>query len=207
MRAISAFLAILVVALVCVAIQASAAPEDRAGPPKSIAGLSLGEDVSAFKESLNMGTDQTIWNQGWFRQVEIKTLPGFQGGYLFYGNCLDFGRVVRIKLKYADDSPGFFDRLQAALQDRYGRGEWRGDPFGTLRAWKWGFTDERGDSISLILEHYSGEDESYTAGNSIRLANRSAMLREKTCGEARLKKDGKSQAPAEAPSFDWYLPK
>lgn len=207
MRDTRAFLVILIVALACATVQATAAQGEKAGPPKSIAGLSLGEAVSAFKESLDMGTDQTIWNQSWFRQVEIKALPGFQGGYLLYGNCLDPGRVVRIKLKYADDSPGFFDRLQTALQDRYGRGEWRGDPFGTLRAWKWGFTDARGDSISLILEHYSGEDESYTAGNSIRLANRSAMLREKTCGEARLNSEGQGQAPGEAPSFDWYLPK
>lgn len=198
----------LVVALACATVPAArAAQQEQAGAPRSIAGLSLGEDMSSFKESLDMGSDQTIWNQDWFSRVEIKPLPGFQGGYLIYGNCTAPGRVVRIKLKYADDSLGFFDRLHEALQARYGRGEWRGDPFGTLRTWKWGFKDEHGDSISLILESYTGEEENYTPGNSIRLANRSAMLREKTCGEAGLKNGGKDQVPAEAPSFDWYLPR
>lgn len=194
--------------ILSIATSLAASPATGASPaPKTLAAYTLGRNVSEFTDHLDMGSDQTIWNQEWFKQVEVKGQPGFEGGYLIYGNCLEPGRVLRIKLKYADDSLGFFDRLQKALQDRYGQGEWRGDPFGTLRTWKWGFTDERGDSISLILQHYSGEETSYTDGNSIRLANRTAMLREKACGESRPNDKGTGQAAGGVPSFDWYLPR
>lgn len=177
------------------------------GSPKTLAAYTLGQDVSTSAEYLDMASAQTIWNQEWFKQVEVKGLPGFRNGYLIYGNCNAAGLILRIKLKYEDSSFGFFERLQKALQERYGRGEWRGDPFGTLHTWKWGFTDEKGDSISLILQHYAGTDTSYTEGNSIRLANRSAMTREKACGEAREKDNDRRQAKGKVPSFDWYLPR
>lgn len=177
------------------------------GAPKTLAAYTLGQDVSAVAEYLDMDSAQTVWNQEWFKQVKVEELPGFHNGYLIYGNCNASGRILRIKLKYHDSSFAFFERLQKTLQDRYGRGEWRGDPFGTLHSWKWGFTDEKGDSISLILQYYSGTDTSYTEGNSIRLANRSAMDREKTCGEAREKSKGQRHYTGKVPSFDWYLPR
>ncbi|MFO7597085.1 MAG: hypothetical protein R6W92_12180 [Desulfocurvibacter africanus] len=175
--------------------------------PKTLAAYTLGQDISAAAEYLDMDSAQTIWNQEWFKQVEVKNLPGFRNGYLIYGNCNMPGKILRIKLKYDDSSLAFFERLQKILQDRYGRGEWRGDPFGTLHSWKWGFTDEKGDSISVILQHYSGADTSYTEGNSIRLANRSSLTREKACGEAKEKDEGRQQDKGIVPSFDWYLPK
>ncbi len=175
--------------------------------PKTLAAYTLGQDVSSSAAYLDMDSAGTIWNQEWFKQVAVKNLPGFHNGYLIYGNCNETGKIMRIKLKYEDSSLAFFERLQQVLQRRYGRGEWRGDPFGTLHTWKWGFTDENGDSISLILQHYSGNDTSYTEGNSIRLANRTAMIREKACGETREKGKGRRKGMGKVPSFDWYLPK
>jgi len=193
--------------LCALALPVLAACGDRGGPPKAIAGFRLGADVAEHAQQLDMATDLPVWGEEYFRQVAVKSIPGYRSGYIIHGNCLQKGRILRIKLNYADESLQFFERVLGKLEDRYGRGEWRGDAFGTLRTWKWGFTDEKGDSISLILQYYSGNDPSYTYGNSIRLANRDAMSREMDCG--RKADETRRQAgprPTEPESFDWYLP-
>ena len=177
-----------------------------AGAPSELAGFSLGEHIDTHDARLHLSEAQPIWREEHLGRAEIVDLPGYRSGYLTYGNCHDQGRIVRLKLKYADDSEEFFDRLLMALQRKYGRGEWRGDAFGTLKNWKWSFTDERGDSVSLVLQRYTGGAPSYTSGNSIRLANRSAMDRERKCGRDAAAEDKRVKPERSDKGFEWYLP-
>ena len=44
------------------------------------------------------------------------------------------------------------------LRSRYGKNpEFRGDPFGTLKVWKWNVEGPGGVRASLILENYTGD--------------------------------------------------
>lgn len=72
----------------------------------------------------------------------MKTIdiPGYKYGLLRVGNCMDSERIVRIKMKYANPSKKFYQKLLEHLKERFGEpNEWRGDPFHIFRAWKWGF--------------------------------------------------------------------
>jgi len=211
-RPIMSLLALLAV-LASARVPAMAAdPGGAGGAPQAIAGLRLGQHVTEVRQLLeaqDLDGATTIWRQEYLRRIGVKVASGFDGGYVDVGNCRDAGRILRLKLKYADDTPEQFNRLLRELERRHGRGEWRGDPFGTLKAWKWGFTDAHGDSISLILQFATGDDESETPGNSIRLANRSAMERERQCGLARRREAGSGQRPAtpDSPGLEQLLPR
>lgn len=186
----------------------------RGNAPLEVAGLRLGEPaakVADAKSRLDMAGAMPLWRQEYLRRVGVHASPGFESGSVDLGNCREKGVILRIKLKYMDNSDGLFNRLLAELERRYGRGEWRGDAFGSLKTWKWGLTDANGDSISLILQHYTGRDESQTPGNSIRLANRSALERERLCARAR--PSGASgevitpPQPQETPGLEGLLPR
>ncbi len=58
-------------------------------------------------------------------------------------------------------------------------------------AWKWSFRDEKGNSISLILQH--SRDEEYKWGNSIKLTNTTLMEQERLCYEKRNQEEGGSK--------------
>ena len=58
-------------------------------------------------------------------------------------------------------------------------------------AWKWSFKNERGDSISLILQH--SRDEEYKWGNSVKLTNTTLMEEERLCYEKKNKDQGGSE--------------
>ena len=46
------------------------------------------------------------------REVEIKPIKGFKSGLIAYGTCAAQNRVVRIKLKYSDDTKAFYQKLK-----------------------------------------------------------------------------------------------
>ena len=180
-----------------------------AGAPESMVGIRLGASVENIQSMLDESMHQPFLRQPGLHRVAINAPVGYRSGYITYGDCASSKQVVRIKLKYADESEDFYERVLKALRERYGRGEWRGDAFGTLRSWKWSFKNAAGESISLRIQRYTGEEDSFTFGNSIRLANRDAMRREFECGQASLqaeteKKTG--QPPAADKPFSWYLP-
>lgn len=173
--------------------------------PSSMIGITLGDDVIKHADILDMDASLPLFQLSSLHRVPIRNLPGYRDGYITYGTCSLKGEVVRIKLKYADDSEEFFEKLLHALRQRYGRGTWQGDAFGTLRMWKWSFTNADGDSISLNLQRYTGEDDTFASGNSIRLANRDAMQRESACGRAAAKEQEAARKDEKKP-FSWYIP-
>lgn len=177
--------------------------------PKGIAGIMLGEHIEQAVDKVHKETAGVPWGLGHLTRVETAPLPGFRSGYVEYGNCAQPGRIVRIKLNYEDDSLRLFNTLLDALKKRYGqRPEWRGDAFGTLRVWKWSVPDGKGNSVSIILQNYQGDDDSYSEGTSIRLGVRTWVDDEIACARKRAERVPARPAPTDgrARSLDWLLP-
>jgi hypothetical protein len=186
----------LLVSLVCLLLLPGVSSADA---PKSIAGIGLGANVSQLADKVDMSSAIPLWRSEYLSKVSLKSIDGFRSGYVVYGNCKNKGQVVRIKLSYDDESEELYNRLQTELTKKYGKpAEWRGNPFGTLKIWKWSLKDSSKNSISIILERYEGEDDSFTPGNSIRLTNGTLMAEEKACFEASQKSDDKGAAARRA---------
>lgn len=178
--------------------------------PLEIAGMRLGEDVKSNAQSLDDKKSEVDINRQYLTTTLIKPVAGYRSGYVTFGNCAVPGRIGRIKMNYEDDSREFYEKILSALKKRYGEPQqWRGNPFGTLRIWKWSLKDKTLGDVSLILQHYSGEDDSFTKGNSIRLAAPALLNQERDCWREK-NPEKKIQAPA-APALqfgvDYYLPK
>jgi hypothetical protein len=132
---------------------------------------------------MDMSTSLPLKNMEYLNSVDVKLPEGYKSGYVFYGNCAHPGRLVKLKLKYLRDDKAFFEDLLNRFRKKFGKAtQYKGDPFGGFTAWKWSFK-EGNDSISLILQHNSVDDEEHTAGISVKLALTSAIEEEKACYE------------------------
>ncbi len=202
--------AYLLLAVACCLVSFSAAARADNGPV-SIVGIKLGTPVSEYKELIKEGSTLRMWDQEYLSRVELKHIPGMKSGYLSFANCDKLDTVVRIKLKYDDSSVDFFQKMYKALEKKYGTPQNRGNPFGTLKVWKWALTSPQGHAISLILTHNNGKDDEYSYGNTLRLADRTLIDHEAACYRLRQQEEAnKHPAPPvlEKPkSFDWYLPR
>ncbi len=166
---------ILIIALLGLPAMASA------GAPRGIAGIVLGETIDTCREDLQMETELPIRYKPYLKEVQIKATPGFKSGLVIYENCHAPGRIVRIKMKYADSSKSFYEALLKRFKQRFGSDmEWRGDPFHIVQAWKWRFIDDQGRQISLILQH-NKMDEDQKKGNAIKLTYYDAMNQAEAC--------------------------
>ncbi len=185
--------------LVMVVLLCPAAGLCRSDAPKSLAGYALGEDVSAYGD-LAVDTAKPRYDQPWLARVNISPRDGLNGGYLLYGTCAKPGEVVRVKLSYADDGEGQFQALYKAMAKKWFEPQ-RSDFGGGFQQYKWSFSNAKGESLSLVLQHYAGDGDEYAQGNSLSLANRDRIEAEKACWQAKnapADAQGKSQAPVPA---------
>jgi len=175
--------------------------------PNHLAGIELGANVSNFRDLLEIKTSHKIKETPWLSRVDFKPDEYFRGGYVVFGECSSPGRIVRLKLKYRNDDMDFFRKVIMNLLDRYGNpAEYKGDLEGQVMGNKWSFTNAEGDSISLIIQRYMGDDLDMTRGNVIKLTDWTLMDAERSCYEFR--HGEKTPAPApEAPDFEGFLPK
>jgi len=151
--------------------------------------------------------------QEYLKEVEIAPLPGFKSGLMTYGFCSSPGRLVRIKLKYADASRAFYDALLSRVERRFGKPTaYEGDPFHIVIEWKWSFIDADGQRITLHLSH-NNRDEEEKFGNALKLTHVSALEEERRCFLDRQPQD-QAATPDPAPALksltenDWekFLP-
>lgn len=185
-----------------------------ADAPLELAGLRLGQIVDDVADKLvGTGVDRVI-HRPYIGVMPMAAVPGYRSGYVDFGLCAKPGRIVRIKMNYADDSLAFFTKVMEALKKRYGEpSQWRGNAFGTLRTWKWGLRTRDGQPVSLILMHYEGEDGAFTDGNSIRIAATDMVREEEQCHAAQSRHDraarGGKKAEPDVSSLgpDWFLPR
>jgi hypothetical protein len=160
--------------------------------PSELAGFRLGEDIADAANRVDMETRLPIRYAPYLSEVETRQLPGYKTGLITYGGCAYPGKILRIKMKYADHSKKFYQQLLKHFKDRFGEpSEWRGDPFQVVLAWKWSFADKEGNRVSLILQHNT-QDEEQKKGNSVKMTLTRHMEEEEACHE---KAAGAVQSP------------
>lgn len=151
--------------------------------PHQVAGFTLGRDISKYTEMVKMDTALPIRHMEYLKEVEIKKVEGFKSGLIWYGTCARPGRIVRVKLKYADTTKKFYKKLLELFKERFGEPtEWRGDAFHVVIAWKWSFTDRENNHISMILQHNT-KDQEEKRGNAVKLTVWNFIEEERICFE------------------------
>ncbi|BBO86607.1 hypothetical protein [Desulfosarcina ovata] len=161
------FKTILVFAALICCLVGTAVGEDA---PMSICRYRLGENISAYKDRIDWESVMPIRYQPYLREAEIIPDKEFKTGLITFGDCAVKGRIMRIKLKYIDNTEAFYKKLLTRYKRRFGEpDDWRGDAFGVVKAWKWSFKDASGRSISLILQH-NHLDREQKMGNSVKLS-------------------------------------
>jgi hypothetical protein len=165
--------------------------------PTQIAGLVLGEQIATFVDLVRMETATPLRDRKYLREARIREIDGYRSGTVSFGNCNKPGQIVRIKLKYEYSDKKFYNELLDQFKKKFGEpDEWRGDPFHVIIAWKWSFTDEDNNKISLILQH--SRDEDYKWGNSVKFTNTTLLEQEQNCYQT--KHQGKSGSKEGKPS-------
>lgn len=177
--------------------------------PHGIAGIRLDRSVEEFQDLLDMESDLAVRFQEYLAEVELKPTAGIKTGVVAYGTCAHPGRILRIKIKYADSSKRFFDHLLDQCKARFGDpAEWRGDPFHVMIAWKWSFVDDNGNQISLTLQHNT-RDREQKMGNAIKLNLNNGIEEERACFMAKNAKTptrpGESDSSERSRKLDWEL--
>ncbi len=149
--------------------------------PHGVGGFVLGDNIAEYDEIVKMETALSIRYMQYIREVEIKNIKGFKSGLIGYGVCDKPGQIVRIKLKYADSTKKFYEKLLKHFKNRFGEpDEWRGDPFHVVIAWKWSFVDKQKNRISLTILHNTMDAEE-KMGNAVKLTMKNLMEKERLC--------------------------
>ena len=173
------------ISIIFLTLSAFSVSDALARAPHEIAGFVLGKNISEYRDKLKMDTVLPVRHAEFLKEVEIEPIPGFKSGVIVYGDCAAPGKILRIKLKYADPSKDFYQKLLEKFKSRFGKPDrWRGDPFHVVLAWKWSFTDEEGNRIGMILQHNS-EDSSQKMGNAIKLQMYNLEEEELECFESK----------------------
>ncbi|NOX32256.1 MAG: hypothetical protein GXP56_00755 [Deltaproteobacteria bacterium] len=166
--------------------------------PVHLGGFTIGKDIAKYNDKIDLETFRVVAFNKYLGEVEMINLPGFKSGMIAYGLCDKPNKILRIKLKFADSSKNFFDKLLKKYKSQLGPpSEYKGDPFQTMIAWKWSFTNEQKEKISLILQHNNVvEDEKI--GTAVKLTLTSQVVKERACymakfpGKAKHRSMGKS---------------
>jgi hypothetical protein len=192
------------VAIIILAISGTSFAET----PHQIGPFILGHDIAEFVDFTQMDTSLPIRYMESIREVEIKPIKGFKSGLIAYGTCAAQNRVVRIKLKYSDNSKDFYKKLKKRIDNRFGKSnEYRGDPFHILIGWKWSFVDTDNNRITLILQHNT-RDEEEKMGNSIRLTMTNLLESDRECHKNKApagQAAGNMSEPQELEQTGWDL--
>jgi len=186
----------------------------QAQAPHQVGGFVLGKDISGFADKVKMDTSLPIRHMEYIQEVEIGKIEGFKSGLIGYGTCTKPNPIVRIKLKYADSSKKFYEKLLKRFKAGFGEPtEWRGDPFHIVIAWKWSFTDTQKNRISLTLSHNTLDLEE-KRGNAVKLTMSSLIEKQRLCFEEKhpefRKKDKKQRRKKKArrsANWDLYIPR
>lgn len=149
--------------------------------PHQVGGFELGAPIEKFKDQIIPASRMNVRHQEYLYEVEIKPKKEFKSGLIAVANCADSGKVVRIKLKYADAGKDFFEELLKRYKARFGPPvEYQGDPFHILIVWKWRFIDADQNQINLMLQH-NLQDEDEKIGNAVKMTLKNQVEKERSC--------------------------
>lgn len=165
-----------------------------AGAPHKLGGFVLGDKIEDFRDKIKLGTELPVRYAESLKEVEVKNMPGFKTGLVYYGTCHLPSVILRIEFKYDDPSEKYYNELLQRFKNRHGDpDEWRGDPFHVELGWKWKFKDANNNNISLILKHNT-EDEEKKEGNSVKMTMWNLMNQEIRCYKEKQQTSGETAA-------------
>lgn len=140
----------------------------------------------------------------YLNEVIVTNLDGFRKGFITYGTCRNPGEILRIKLKYKDRSFKFFKELLKRYKNEFGaKPKFSGDQFGNVKSWRWSFTDENGERVTLVLQH-NLKDSDESIGNMLKLSLPDLMNEERLCfNERHQSKNSNTSSRSESGKLDW----
>ncbi|MDW7771556.1 MAG: hypothetical protein SCH71_01575 [Desulfobulbaceae bacterium] len=138
-------------------------------------------EINGFRLGASIDEYDFITSHNYLKEVVIENIGGFRKGEISYGVCERPGEIVRIKMKYKDLSRKFYDELLRRYRAKFGKpDEFTGDPFGIVLEWKWRFTDEKNNYITVSLQHnLKNIDENI--GNMVKLTMPDRIEAERMC--------------------------
>lgn len=140
--------------------------------PHEVGGFVLGSDISEYPDAMNTN---------YLKEMVITDWHGFRKGVISYGICKYPDKIVRIELKYEDQTKEYFQKLLDEYKKRFGApDEWKGDSFGILHIWKWYFKDSNNQTVSLLLQH-NLRNPNEAVGNVVKLSYADMMEEEREC--------------------------
>lgn len=140
--------------------------------PTEIAGISLGSNVNSYP---------SFTQSNFLKEVVVTDWHGFRKGVISYGACKYIDQILKIDLKYEQKDKAFYTKLLKTFKGKFGEPDlWKGDSFGVVHIWKWYFTDEQKNRVSLILQHNS-KNSSETIGNMVKLSYPDKIAEEQLC--------------------------
>lgn len=149
--------------------------------PTTVAGISLGEDIALYKSLGRHEIAGPLSDAPFMDELTLlnDSIKGIRGGSIDYGNCKIPGKVIRIKLKFADRSMRLYDKLLDKYKDTFGNpDEWLGDAFHNVLAWRWNL-NEGGREVQLELMYSKLPD--LRPGVSIKMTDMTALKAEYDC--------------------------
>lgn len=198
---------ILLLALLTLLLSATTAPAGTS-LPKTLAGITLGTDVSQYTKCCDMNLASPIPDAPFLTEVHLTPdfVPGVRGGSLTYANCDRTGDVVRIKFKFHDRSQRLFNRLVDKYTDAYGKADsYQGDAFRNVIAWQWEFTE--GDERVTLLLMWS-RDKEMRPGVSIKMTLSSLFESEYHCFKQKFDRiERKKGGPSRIKNLNEFVPR
>ena len=173
--------------------------------PLSLAGITLGEDISTIGDLCDSESDLPLADERHLNEMLLRPgfVPGILNGSVAYAACSQKGRIVRIKLRFDNSSLSFYHDLRRRYELAFGKpDEWRGDPLQTVISWKWSFSDESGRRVGLELTH--SNDDDYKIGNFVKMTLRSLWEEEAACFKrSKASQDMEAISPTPAGQLDF----
>jgi len=171
----------------------------------SLAGITLGADISTAHHCCKLATDIRLVEERQLNEIELKPqcVAGIKSATVAYANCDQKGKIVRIKLKFDNPSHDFFNDILSRYKKKFGKPEeWRGDPFQKVISWKWSFKNNTGQKVGLELTH--SKDDDYKMGNFVKMTLRSLWEEEAECLKRSLgPSDEKASSPTPEDKLDY----
>ncbi len=147
-------------------------PADAEKFPQEIGGIALGSNVKTYPH---------LTQSNYLKDVVVTDWHGYRKGVISYGACQHVDEILKIDLKYEQKDKKFYKKLLKKFKQNFGDpDQWKGDSFGLVHIWKWYFTDEKNNRISLILQHNS-KNSNETIGNMVKLSYPNKIADEKKC--------------------------
>jgi hypothetical protein len=157
-----------------------------ADAPTNLAGITLGDEAAKHKGRIRAASPPAPGSAPWVRRLPVTADKFYSGGYVLVGTCAAPGRVLRIKMRYRDESLDFFRKISGDMLSRYGDPtEYKGETDGRVMGNKWAFSDPWLRPVSLILQRVEGEDPEAGPGNTIKLTNWGLLEAERACWQER----------------------